>query len=131
MNLRFSAIVALLPYLFSILLPFFAAYHVPSAEAADNYFAVDGKILICTVDGFEWLSLDDLADGSIPESDEHLRCGLCLLTANGIAFAALQDASVLSVSLFTSLYETWSGADSGAWVPPYFLSPVGRAPPVV
>ena len=80
--------ITLMAFVMSVFLPFFAVYSIPSANAAqqNNQSSVFGdKILICTKNGFKWVSVEDLGDEEHdPESSNHLKCAVCYVSAHGV-----------------------------------------------
>lgn len=85
----------LLAFAMNVMLPFFAVYDVNQAfvskqEArSESQLAslFDGKVLICTANGFEWVSLKDLQSGKqTPAPHPKYECALCYVAANSIKF---------------------------------------------
>ncbi|MGB1539405.1 MAG: DUF2946 family protein [Rickettsiales bacterium] len=85
-------------YVIALLIPFFAVYDVPNAEAASRASLFGDSILICTEDGFKWVKTAELAEGKhqpVSSDSKHFSCGLCVLAATGIAFAAMHTPVAL------------------------------------
>ena len=75
--------LTLLAFLVSILLPFAAVYNPSAAEAAQSSVFGD-RILICTIDGFKWVSLDELdgeQQGHDRSDQQAYECALCYISA--------------------------------------------------
>ncbi len=75
--------LTLLAFLVSILLPFAAVYNPSAAEAAQSSVFGD-RILICTIDGFKWVSLDELdgeQEGHDRSDQRAFECALCYISA--------------------------------------------------
>ena len=65
--------------LFGALLPFFAVYDNDALAA----YEPDEKVLICTADGFKWLSRAELSDENPPREHPQFQCALCYVSAYG------------------------------------------------
>lgn len=78
--------ITLMAFVMSVFLPFFAVYSIPSASAAleNNQSSLFGdKILICTKNGFKWVSWEDLEDEEhTPEPTKHFKCAVCYVSAH-------------------------------------------------
>ena len=73
--------LTLLAFLVSTLLPFAAVYN-PSAAAQSS--VLGDRILICTIDGFKWVSLDELdgeQQGHDRSDQQAFECALCYISA--------------------------------------------------
>lgn len=124
----------LIAFLFSAVVPFFAVYELPEdhAQQAELASIFGDRILICTENGFEWVSLADLRQGEHqPHADSHLKCGLCYFTAKGGAHHQLSAVALsLDVPLNRALREHFPYA--APVLTPVFLQTVAsRAPPVL
>ena len=75
---RITGYLVVLSLLLQLTLPFFALYSVPqSAQAAEQIRGLFGdKILICTQEGFRWISPETLAEHP-PAPHEKTQCALC------------------------------------------------------
>lgn len=86
-NVRFFLFrLTLIAFLFSAVVPFFAVYELPQTDSQQETLAslFGDKILICTENGFEWMSLADAQGGKLPHKrDSHLKCAMCFVTAKG------------------------------------------------
>ena len=73
----------LLAFVFNSLLSFFVPYSLSSAQASaeDSLASLIGdRVLICTVNGYKWVSLSELQGGEpAPETGLHFKCPLCFL----------------------------------------------------
>ena len=76
--------LTLLAFLVSILLPFAAVYNPSAAQASESSLFGD-RILICTIDGFKWVSLDDVGTEQEDHGDSNQKefeCALCYVSAH-------------------------------------------------
>ncbi|MGE0754720.1 MAG: hypothetical protein AB7L92_06130 [Alphaproteobacteria bacterium] len=125
--IRRCSMVLLLAFLMQCILPFFAVYDI-SAQAAGNTLAVNGKVLICSAEGFKWVSLSDLQDAPQQEHQSAYKCGVCYLAAHGTkdfipAYANCMHGLALShATMQPQLQQLHDGIAS--------VSSYSRAPPV-
>lgn len=101
------------------LLPFFALYSVPvqarafsapptssisqprgdeqvSPSAANPAGLFTDKVLICTAQGFKWVSLSELNGADSPvQSHPQFQCALCYTAAQGLKFTLLPQTPVV------------------------------------
>lgn len=93
MTQRRLAFFLVLALLVQALLPFAATYHV--AERNTSIFG--DKVLLCTAEGFRWVSWEELQQQeTAPESHGQYQCGACYLAAHNTsadAKAVTLDAS--------------------------------------
>lgn len=122
----------LLAFLFSAVVPFFAVYDLPQAQASQAELAslFGEKILICSDRGFEWVSVADLQQGKhIPKTDSHLKCALCYVASKGGAHHQLSPVVLaLDMPLGQSLRLHFSTHDALTVDQPERLT-TPRAPP--
>lgn len=98
-------------FLMHVLLPFFAVSHVTLANAsADESPALNElsslfgeKILICTVNGYEWVTWEELQKGEQqPQPHPQYECALCHIAAKDLkhilAVAPLDVGHALPIS---------------------------------
>lgn len=78
--LRYLSAVTLIAFLLSATLPFFASYNISSSNLDTSLFG--DKILICTVDGFKWVNLEDLQNDDLPKAHPDYECALCVVASN-------------------------------------------------
>lgn len=86
---RWQWIALTLAFILNALLPFYASYGLPAshaqAGAVQTPSAFGDKILLCTVEGFKWVNLQDLASGKqIPKPHPDYKCPVCYALAHGI-----------------------------------------------
>jgi len=90
---RFLIICTAAALLLNALLPFYAAYDAESIAAKLSEKAatqelstlLGDKILICTGDGFKWVTRDALQSGEEqPAQHPRMKCPLCYLAAFGV-----------------------------------------------
>lgn len=131
---RFTSLIGIVTgfgYMLSLLLPFFATYNTANLQANDEgLFAAltGGKILICTVNGYELVSPGDVGDGK-HEPNEDFKCGLCVLAANGFNLA--MASAPLSLHVAGGVQHATAVPDYRAPIGAYYLSHAQpRAPPV-
>lgn len=116
--------------LFQILLPFAAVYHAPTGlDAAGSAFSFNGKIILCTPDGFKLVSLEDLRNGrEKPATHEEFQCPLCYLAVHqGIRqriadLAAAPPPVTAHIAFFPASVALHALAA-------YWRKPLSRAPP--
>ena len=90
---RFLIVLTAAALLLNALLPFYAAYDTETlavklaakAESQTLSALLGDKILICTGDGFKWVTRDDLQNGQEqPAQHPRLKCPLCYLAVFGV-----------------------------------------------
>ncbi len=82
-NIRYLSAITLIAFLFNAMLPFFAVYDLDNAKASE-LSDPSQKILICTGEGFKWISLEDLQSGKeSPKQNKDLKCPLCYFVLHG------------------------------------------------
>lgn len=73
----------LMAFVFNLLLSFFIPYSLSPSQASDEdslASLIGDKILICTLNGYKWVSLSELQGGeSTPQTELHFKCPLCFL----------------------------------------------------
>lgn len=67
---------------FNAVLPAYASisiisHNLEQAQIAE-FYGVDAKILICTADGFKYVSVADIQSGKVSQDSNKLHCKLCL-----------------------------------------------------
>jgi hypothetical protein len=78
---QFTGLLSLAALLLQLTLPFFAVYSLPAPAQAEQLSKLfGGKILICTEQGFRFVSADELAEQQ-PTPHPQLKCALCYLPA--------------------------------------------------
>jgi hypothetical protein len=88
-GIKYFSFIALFAFLLNVMLPFFAVYNPASASDAP---AIDGKILICSGDGFKWVKLSDLQSGKEVPAHTHYKCALCYVAAHGVKATPVSPA---------------------------------------
>ena len=73
-------------FLIYTLLPFFAVYSNPS-ESKQLSSLFGEKVLICTSDGFKFVSWEDLAGKDAPKPHNEIKCPLCYFASHGTHYA--------------------------------------------
>ncbi len=90
---RYFSLLTLVAFLMNVMLPFFVVYDVQQALASgsaesssEEMSSLFGeKVLICTSDGFKWVSWEDLQNGKEqPKPHPQYQCALCYVAAHGI-----------------------------------------------
>lgn len=96
-KLRYFSLLTLIAFVMSVMLPFFAVYDVqqalasqPSELSSEEMSSLFGeKVLICTSDGFKWVSWEDLQNGKEqPKPHPQYQCALCYVAAHGAKHVA-------------------------------------------
>ena len=101
-----------------------------ASNAAEETAAFFGKVLICTLEGYKWVSLEDLRTGNVPDTPHQGQsCPLCTANVGGmLALAPIGGAYVVWAPLQTASYAPIISAESR-----HFLIPANiknpRAPP--
>ena len=100
----------LLAFVFNLLLPFFATYSLPAQADQQVSLAslLGDKILICTTEGYKWVSLAELQDEEpVPVVDEHYKCPLCFLQVDKPLSLTPDHLILQNVSpVYFALYQT-------------------------
>jgi hypothetical protein len=80
----FLTIFAALMLLLQFSLPFFATYQLPAPTATQRASSIFGdKILICTADGFRFVSFADIISGKEkPKLHKQYQCPVCYVSAH-------------------------------------------------
>lgn len=106
---RFFSLCLFVAFLAHTLTPFFAVYNLSAVTAETKQLAslFGEKILICTGDGFKWVSLADLQNGKEnPKPHPDYKCPLCYVASHGLkavtgkAVAVLHDYGSAATPLF-------------------------------
>lgn len=80
--------ITLLAFIFNIFLPFFAVHTITQAQAADNPTELSSlfgdKILVCTADGFKWMTWEELQKEGYPHHPDKppYECAFCYIAAH-------------------------------------------------
>lgn len=91
-NIRYLFILTAIAFLMNAIIPFFAVYNLQQTTtakpnqftAAQNSSLFGDKVLICTADGFKWISWKNLQNGKEqPKQHPHYKCPLCYVAAHG------------------------------------------------
>lgn len=83
---------ALVAFVFSAVVPFFALYDGQIAKADNVTLAAlyGEEIFMCTERGFEMVKLADVQNGKhVPKRDTHFECALCFVGAKGAKHSQL------------------------------------------
>lgn len=76
-------IATLAAFLLYTLLPFFAVYSIP-AESKQLSSVFGEKVLICTTEGFKFVTWQELADkNNLPKQHPDVKCPLCYFASHG------------------------------------------------
>lgn len=101
---RSVAFLTFMVFFMNALLPFFAVYPSP-AQAQESSGFVSGtdsandKILICTSQGYKWVSLKDFQGGKHqPTEKKHVECGLCFISAHGLNHLLSSSGDIFSLT---------------------------------
>lgn len=107
------AYITLLIFLLSSLLPFFAVYNFSSYGdiAEKEYISKEissifgSKILICTSEGFKWVSQEDLQNGSEkPTPHPKYKCAACYVSTNSIKYLSdFKYAEIYLEEIYTKI----------------------------
>ena len=92
MKNRRALLLTLFAFLLNALLPFFATYELPQEGDVPSIFG--DKILLCTAEGFTWVSRSDLQKQEHPQPHPDYECALCYVTAQGQAAGASRMVSI-------------------------------------
>lgn len=124
--------LTLLAFLLSAVVPFYATYAAPASAVTQptDSSPFGDKILLCTANGFSWVSIADLKDGKAPQPDPGYKCPLCYLAGKGIALSSTQMEP--GHWLFVQRYREPVRyiVQRHSLHPPFWTVPSGRAPPV-
>lgn len=88
-KIRILSFLTILAFVINAFVPFFAVYNIAAAQAAEqsDIQSFDEKILICTADGFKWVTWEELqqeeTDHQTPDQ-KHYECPLCYVSAHGL-----------------------------------------------
>lgn len=77
-----------------------------ASNAAEDTAAFFGKVLICTLQGYKWISLEDLRTGNVPDTPHQgQNCPLCTANVGGmLALAPTTGAYLVWAPLQTASY---------------------------
>ncbi len=97
MHTKFISYTAVLAFVLNTFLPVWVAYASPDHELKNvnelsqtTFF--EDKILICTTQGFKWVSLADLEEqNNTPSSQHRFKCPLCYLPVHTVDTAIIQS----------------------------------------
>ncbi|MFW0777651.1 MAG: hypothetical protein ACN2B6_08035 [Rickettsiales bacterium] len=126
---RLAVLLLTFTIAFNTLLPFFAFYQ-GQTEPSQLAKLFGDKVLICTSDGFQWVSWEDLKSGKIPvEQHKQFFCPACVIAASPISKIFALGIFVFVISRqFLSLLR-FAPTAYMAFQPLWSLS-YSRAPPI-
>jgi len=132
---RFLFQFALIAFLFSAIVPFFALYdgQIAKANSATLAALYGEEVFICTERGFEWVKLSDVQNGKhAPKPDSHFECALCFVSAKGAKSTQLTpiELTLLPIHAASALRQHFAVAEQGVYSLAYPPSSP-RAPPIV
>lgn len=130
---RYSLLLAIFALLSNALLPFYASsgMAMPARDTAQELSALFGeKILICTAEGFAWVSWEDIKQGKgIPAPHKSMQCALCVLSSQHGSDAALLTYPATFTVLSPGIALHYFQHDNTLITHVPFTLPVSRAPP--
>lgn len=91
---KYISTLTLVAFLFSAFLPFFANYDLSSHPEQKLSALFGDKILICTADGFKWVSTADIEKGNIPKQHKDIKCPVCFIAAHKVENSTLSTLEV-------------------------------------
>ena len=87
----------LLAFLLNAVLPFFAVYDAAQLLPNRSVSALFGnRVLICTGDGFRWVTRDKAAEQPPHHPASHYECALCFAAAHGLKNTLLPSGAALA-----------------------------------
>ena len=94
--------MTLYAFIFSVLTPFFATYNTASAATMDakemsSFFG--DKVLICSSDGFKFVTWKELAEGKHHDENQQFKCPLCYVAVHGVKATPHANAIALATPL--------------------------------
>jgi|GEM_PF-2093848 len=138
---QFLALLTIVAFCVNSLLPFFATYQLPTNLESRQapLMSVWGKVLLCTENGFQWVSLESLKNAHhheqhppehLSSSDSPYKCAICYLVAHGIKDLVLERNTLIGhYALSDNLSFNRSFSTASYPPPPFLLGPPSRAPP--
>ena len=116
--------------LFQMLLPFAAVYQAPGQTGATgSALSFNGKIIICTPEGFKLVSLEDLRNGAEkPATDDEYQCPLCYLAAHQGIRQRVADLAAAPLPVTAQVF-LFPASDAIHSYKAYGRKPLTRAPP--
>jgi len=130
--------LVLIAFLLNLALPFMAFYPasqtISTAPQSELTSLLGERMLICTANGFEWVSWAELEQHSAPDSPHpQYQCSACYVTANSYQFAS---ASLSMVGLVWGPHPASIRAIPARHFAIHFakfspLVPQSRAPPLL
>ena len=130
---RFKSIfiVTLVAFIINATVPFFETYNsslnTPKTKEISSVFSE--KILICTSDGFRWVSLEDW-DGNSSQEHPDYECALCYLSSKDGDYITSSLYRVKPISLYKSKSHFITSSDRTAYKLFQYISP-SRGPPSI
>lgn len=92
---KYLSVLTLIAFLFSEFLPFFATYDLSSPHNTEKLSSLFGdKILICTAEGFKWVSTADIEKGNIPKQHKNIKCPVCFIATHKVENTTLAALAV-------------------------------------
>ena len=125
---RFFHATLLLACLLQFTLPFHAVYAAPTDQKQAQQAALFGDtFLICTAEGFKWVSWEDLQEAQHePAKHQDYECALCFAQSHfGKHIAATAIDAAIPSSQHTAVYDSEPYALASNITTPY----QSRAPP--
>lgn len=112
-TIRSFAFLTFVAFLMSVTLPFYVGYTTPQAAAAqtevssstDGTLPFGDEILICTADGFKWVSWQDLQSGK-EQQEPHTQyeCPLCYVSTHGAKYTV--SAQTIAITYHQNVEHT-------------------------
>lgn len=129
---RYATLLVALALMFNALSPLLFTLNSYASAATNTQSSLGNKILICTANGFEYISLEDYENGNYPQDKSSIpHCPLCIIssasadkfcpTAITVTFPKITTTSIYysDVAQISSLHITADNIRSRA--PPYFI----------
>jgi hypothetical protein len=128
----------LMAFLLNAVLPFVASYAaIPEEQPTStaeflNEVSTDGKILICTENGFEYVDIADLGDLPDHKTPTHHapECGLCFIHAHNMAVFITPSIDIAAILYPLSHGNDWGIYNDADIVKSSITAHASRAPPV-
>ena len=136
-NHKYCLAITLIAFLMNAMLPFFAVYNVSSMSNKQGYAhtmasLLGDKVLLCTQNGFKWVSLTDLVSGKkIPEPHPKYECPLCYIVVRELNDVLPPHATRLIYQLTPHLlHDVFPFIQAIVWRPILLRNYLIRSPPI-
>lgn len=129
-GIRHFFLLTLIAFIMNAIIPFYAVYADGNNQSlADSPLAINGKILLCTSEGFQLVSLEDIEQNNLPAPHEGFKCPLCYISAKHTKHITTQHSQTISYVPYHTYYHYSLITDDSSYTSIADYAHGCRAPP--